>query len=452
MNQLHNFPYKHVLVLGLARSGTMAAKVLLDEGYDVTVTDLQAKEDDRQVELLESLGAKLVLGEHPLSLLDEVDLIVKNPGIPYRVPLLQEALGRNIPIITEVELSSYIIDQAQMIGITGTNGKTTTTTLVGDFFKKDQQAVTVAGNIGVASIECAQRLATDETLLLELSSFQLMGTKQFAPHIAAVLNLQEAHLDYHTSYEEYIDAKLNVFRRQTENDFAIYNDDDALLKSKLDDVKSKLIPFSLSKKLPHGAWQDETHLYYKDEPIVAKEDIVLVGEHNIANILAAIIIAKLKGVSNTAIRDVLAHFQGVKHRLQFVERREGRYFYNDSKATNTVAAQIALRSFKKPVVWLAGGLDRGDDIRHLLPDLKYVKAIVTFGAAKEKFVELAHLASISDVQIAETMYDAVNYAYDFSSEGDVILLSPACASWDQYASFEERGDQFIDAINNLTKE
>src|SRR5699024_3370492 len=449
MNELHHFPYKNILVLGLARSGTMTAQTLLRNGLQVTVTDLEAKEDDEAVLQLKEAGAQVVLGHHPLNLLDQVDLIVKNPGIPYRVPFLQEALKRKLPIVTEIELTSYLLHKEQLIGITGTNGKTTTTTLLGEFFKADHKPVTVAGNIGVVAIEQAEKLKDDESLLLELSSFQLMGTKQFTPHIAALLNLQEAHLDYHQSYDEYIDAKLNIFRQQAESDYAIYNADDALLSEKMKDIHSIHLPFSVHKRLENGAWQDEDYLYFKDEQVVAKADIVLVGDHNIANILAAIAIAKLKGVSNEAIHEVLTQFQGVEHRLQFVMKKHGRYIYNDSKATNLIAAHIALRPFTSAIIWIAGGLEREDDISELIPDLHHVKAIVSFGEAKHKFMDLAEKVPIDKRAVAATMQDTVNKAYAYSEAGDVILLSPACASWDQYQSFEERGHMFIEAVHTL---
>lgn len=450
MNNFKHFPYKKVLVLGLAKSGLATAEVLYKNNINLIVNDLSAKEEDPIVQKLKNQGIEIILGSHPLELLDDVDLVVKNPGIPYTNKLLSEAINKKIPIITEVELTYQILNGQDLIGITGSNGKTTTTSLVAAFFKEDKQKLYTAGNIGTVSIEVAENLNEDESLLLELSSFQLQGTKKFKPHIAALLNLYEAHLDYHGSFSNYSEAKASIFSNQTEKDFLVYNYDDKEVSDIVKKGKSTLVPFSIKLPLKNGAWTDGDFLYFKNEKIVNIAEIVLVGDHNISNILAAIAISKLKGIRNQSIRNVLKVFSGVNHRLEYVCEKHERYFYNDSKATNILATEQALKAFDTPTILLAGGLDRGDDFSPLIPYLKNVKALVLFGETKEKLKKVGMTAGISNIHLVETMKEAVETAYNQSQRKDIILLSPACASWDQYKTFEVRGNLFKENIKEIS--
>lgn len=448
MRKLEAFPYHHVLVLGLARSGTAAAKTLLKNGKQVRVNDQQLTTKSTVVQDLVALGAEIVLGSHPLSVLEGIEIIVKNPGISYNNPVLIEAVKRNIPIVTEIEIA-YQLVPGTLIGITGSNGKTTTTTLTTKMLKESKQQVKVAGNIGIVATEVAESLTDDETLVLELSSFQLQGTIDFRPNIAVILNIYQAHLDYHKSLENYKQAKYNIFRNQTEDDYLIYNADDSDITTAIADTRARRIPFSTTREVQNGAWSDGEAIYFLNEKIMDVEKIVLVGDHHLENILAAICAAKLAGATNEGIERVLTTFAGVEHRLQYVTNLQGRYFYNDSKATNMLATEKALASFKQPTILLAGGLDRGDDLKELIPHLKNVKGLVSFGETKEKFNEVAKQAGIPHVLTAENVEDAVQKGYGISEENDVILLSPACASWDQYRTFEERGDMFIQAVHKL---
>ncbi|MFD1849144.1 UDP-N-acetylmuramoyl-L-alanine--D-glutamate ligase [Oceanobacillus bengalensis] len=448
MNKLIQFPYSTILVLGLAKSGTAAAKTLLANGKRVRVSDMKAKEADDVVLELRELGAEVIIGTHPLDALDGIDLIVKNPGIPYDNPIISEALKREIPIITEIEIAYYLSD-GPIIGITGSNGKTTTTTLIAEMLRNSNQPVTVAGNIGVVATDTAQHVTKDESLVLELSSFQLQGTIDFKPNTAVLLNIFEAHLDYHQSLENYVKAKCNIFKNQTNDDYLVYNAEDKTLIQEIKHAKATLVPFSNKRKVLDGAYVEKGYIYFKEEEIVAIEDIVLVGEHNIENILAAVATAKLNGASNEGIRRVLKTFTGVKHRLQYVDSVRGRLFYNDSKATNILATQKALSSFQKPVILLAGGLDRGNEFTELSPYLGSVKAMILFGETKYKLKELAENEGIKNIVLVDNVEKAAQEAYSLSQEGDVILLSPACASWDQYRTFEERGDMFIQAVHRL---
>lgn len=435
-------------MLGLARSGTAAANVLLENSKSVRINDMHAKEDDETVEELKSKGAEVILGTHPLHVLDGIDIIVKNPGIPYDNIILAEAMKRDIPIITEIELAGQLAD-GEIIAITGSNGKTTTTTLTTEMLSESSLAVKVAGNIGLVATEIAQTVQRDESLVLELSSFQLLGIQRFKPSIAVLLNIFEAHLDYHKTMENYMGAKFNIFRNQTETDYLVYNADDTKIVTAIEKATSIKVPFSVTQRLPNGAWMDQDYLYYREEKVMPVADIVLVGAHNLENILAAIAAAKLRGATNEGIYKVLTTFSGVKHRLQFVDNIKQRLFYNDSKATNMLATQKALSSFKQPVILLAGGLDRGNDFQALLPYLKHVKGLVVFGQTAEKLKKLGEQADITNIVAAEDVEDAVVKAYQASAEEDVILLSPACASWDQYRTFEERGDMFIQAVHRL---
>ena len=450
MKRLNNFPYSHVLVLGLAKSGTAAAQLLLQSRIKVRVNDMNAKESDADVIALRQKGAEVIVGSHPLSALDGIDLIVKNPGIPYEHSLIELALQQDIRIITEIELAYQLAKQHHLIGITGSNGKTTTTMLVYEILKQSKVPVKLAGNIGIVATEVAQQLQADEQLLLELSSFQLLGTEQFRPHIACLLNLYDAHLDYHHTIESYEMAKSQVFMNQTAEDYLVYNQDDEKVVHLIKSAQARLIPFSTKSNLTEaGAWTDGVALYFKDEQIIKLKDVALVGEHNIENMLAAISIAKTSGATNESIGEVLKRFSGVDHRLQYVTEIAGRSFYNDSKATNILATQKALQSFESPTILLAGGLDRQEDFTMLIPYLKHVKALITFGETKEKLAAVARDSNIANIHIVKDIREATKLAFTLSVGGDTILLSPACASWDQYKTFEERGDMFIQTVHTL---
>ncbi|NBJ68492.1 MULTISPECIES: UDP-N-acetylmuramoyl-L-alanine--D-glutamate ligase [Clostridia] len=448
MKKLKNFPYEHILVLGLAKSGTAAAAVLLEQGKRVRVNDQKATEFDANVKKLKEMGAELILGAHPIRVLDGIDIVVKNPGISYDNPIVAEAEKRGIAVITEIEIAGQLAN-GHIIGITGSNGKTTTTTLTTEMLKQSGKRVKVAGNIGIVATEVAKDLEQDEHLVLELSSFQLVGVHQFKPKIAVLLNIFEAHLDYHKTWKNYKQAKYNIFKNQMDDDYLVYNAEDESLVEAAKQARSQKVPFSVKNRQMDGAWMDETAIYFKQEKIMERHDIVLLGEHNYENILASVAAAKLSGATNEGIRKVLAMFTGVKHRLQFVGNYHGRLFYNDSKATNCLATQKALSAFEQPIILLAGGLDRGNGFDELLPYLNHVKAMVLFGETAPKLKQLGLKANISTIRFTENVQTAVQTAYEISEQNDVILLSPACASWDQYRTFEERGDMFIQAVHTL---
>lgn len=436
-------------MLGLAKSGVTAASLLHKLDAFVTVNDQKPLSENPAAQGLLQEGIKVITGSHPIELMDEgFQYVIKNPGIPYTNPLIQKALEKGIPVLTEVELA-YLISEADMIGITGTNGKTTTTTLLFEMLADGGQNPLIAGNIGTVASEVAQEAGSHNKMVVELSSFQLMGIEEFKPHIAIITNLYEAHLDYHGSLHDYWQAKVNITKNQTEDDFLIINDDQTHLIQAVAHTKAQVVPFSTTKEVLDGAYIKEDAIYFKDEFIVSLDDIVLPGAHNLENILSAVAACKLYDLPNESIRKVLSVFAGVKHRTQFVKEVEGRKFYNDSKATNSLATKSALNAFAGPTILLAGGLDRGNDFDDLIPYMKNVTTLIVFGETAQKLEETGRKAGIESIITVDNVEKAVPVAYEHSRPGDVILLSPACASWDQYRTFEERGDMFIDAVHML---
>lgn len=449
MRQISDFQNKQVLVLGLAKSGYSAAKLLHQLGANVTINDRSPLNEDAKAIELRAMGIDVVGGGHPDGLVHEdLDVLVKNPGIPYSNPLIVQAENKQVPVITEVELA-YRISEAEFIGITGTNGKTTTTMLIGELLAGSSREPLVAGNIGTVLSEVVQKAQNDNVVVTELSSFQLMGVDEFHPRISVVLNLYEAHLDYHGSFKNYADAKKRITMKQTPQDYFVYNADDDHVSAFVEQTDATAIPFSVNGLVQTGAFLQDEVLYYRDTPIIHAAELGAPGAHNIENALAAIAVAKLCGVSDAFIKARLQGFTGVKHRLQYVATVHDRLFYNDSKATNILATTKALNAFSRPVLLLAGGLDRGNSFDTLIPALEGVKALVAFGETKEKIAAAAKTAGVKTIKIVDTVEEAVPIAYGSSDMNDVILLSPACASWDQFRSFQDRGDMFIKMVHKL---
>lgn len=449
MKTIDTYLHKKILVLGLAKSGVGAASLLHKLGAFVTVNDYKPLSENPEAQGLLEQGITVICGGHPIELLDEgFELIVKNPGIPYHNPMVEGAVKRGIPVITEVELA-YQISEAPFIGITGTNGKTTTTTLVFEMLDAGKKQPLIAGNIGTVASEVVQKAKVSNQIVIELSSFQLMGIQSFKPHIAILTNIYDAHLDYHGTKIEYVKAKANITKNQTEEDFFIVNAEQEEVLEMARQSKAQIIPFSTKRILDSGAFIKDGWVMFNEEQIMKREDIKLPGAHNLENILSAVSAAKLSGVSNEAIFQVLSTFTGVKHRLQFIKEVQGRRFFNDSKATNILATKNALAAFNGPTILLAGGLDRGNEFDELIPSFKNVKTIITFGQTAEKMEKAASLAGIKTIKRVDNVKTAVPLAYQLSEPGDVILLSPACASWDQYKTFEVRGDIFIEAVHML---
>lgn len=445
---------KKVLVLGAARSGFAAARLLRRLGAEVTVNDKKPlAEFGGDVEALESAGIELIGGGHPEGIVHPgLDLVVKNPGIPYTAPPIADALALGIPVVTEVEIASALIP-APIIGITGSNGKTTTTTLVGKMLEAAELNPVVAGNIGLALSEVAADVSADQWLVAELSSFQLMGTREFRPQIAALLNIYAAHLDYHGTLEEYRDAKYRLFANQQEEDVAVLNWDQDIVREAAGLTKARIFPFSAKQVLEEGVFVKDGHIHAirngRSLSLLPVSEVALRGEHNLENVLAAAAVALSAGAAPEKIAEVARTFRGVEHRTEYVRTVDGVEYFNDSKATNAEAAMRAIGSFTGSVVLIAGGLDRGTTFQELVPVFKqHVKHLVALGEAADKLQHVAELAGVPSEKAA-SLDQAVRQAAKAAVSGDVVLLSPACASWDMFASFEERGSMFKKAVHTL---
>ena len=452
MKETNRFLNKQVLVIGLAMSGFHAALLLNKLGAHVTVNDAKDLQEDDNARQLKAVGIKVIGGEHPLNLVnDSLDYVVKNPGIPYSQEQIQQALEINIPILTEVEIA-YSVMESNLIALTGTNGKTTTTSMLVDILNMNRSVgkAYAAGNIGIPASQVAQESTSQDDVVMELSSFQLMGIKDYRPHIAVITNIYSAHLDYHGSQKEYEKAKFRIMMNQTNEDYLVYNHDQKVLRGGAKESKAQLVPFSRETVLLEGAFVRDNWIWFKEEKIFPLEELLVKGTHNVENALAAVATAKLAGQSNENIQKSLKKFTGVAHRLQYVDQLNSRKFYNDSKATNTLATIQALSSFEQKVVLIAGGLDRHVTFEELIPSFsEKVRVLIVFGESKEQIAEVGKAAGVSIIKHVESMEEAVNQAYQMSRPEETILLSPACASWDEYANFEERGNAFIVAVEKL---
>lgn len=456
LGEIHDWKGKQVLVLGLAKSGIAVAKLLLRYGVNVWVNDRSPRNEANGVEELEALDVSVICGGHPIELLEQHDwyCIIKNPGIPYDIPFLVEAEARSIPILTEVELTS-LLTKATVIGITGSNGKTTTSTLTAEILKAASLPTYLAGNIGTVLSEVAEQANDDEYIVAELSSFQLLHTHRFRPHIAILLNLYDAHLNYHHTSQHYHQAKAKLFQNQGPSDYAIINGDQEACRRIADGLQSQVYEISLERALTQGAYVEGKGLWLKQaaSPAVHLLDISeipLPGHHNIQNVLAAALAGFLAGAELSAIRVAIQQFKGVKHRLELVRTWKGITFINDSKATNANATAMAIKSLNQPIILLAGGLDRGEELSSLIPLFtEKVKAVVAYGEIKEKIRDIASQAGVKHIQAVDNVAKAVQAASQLAQTGDNVLLSPAAASWDQFKSYEERGDMFIQSVHML---
>ena len=448
MKHITNFANKKVLVLGLAKSGESAARLLDKLGAIVTVNDGKPFEENPAAQSLLEEGIKVVTGGHPLELLDEdFELMVKNPGIRYDNPMVKKALEKEIPVITEVELA-YLISDAPIIGITGSNGKTTTTTMIAEVLTAGGQSGLLSGNIGFPASQVATTATKNDTLVMELSSFQLMGIETFHPEIAVITNLMPTHIDYHGSFENYVAAKWNIQKNMSKSDFLVLNFNQTLAKELAAKTQATVVPFSTTEKVD-GAYLEGNMLTFRGEPVMAADELGVPGSHNVENALATIAVAKLRGIENQVIKETLAGFGGVKHRLQYVGEINHVKFYNDSKSTNILAAQKALSGFdNSKVILIAGGLDRGNEFDELVPDIQGLKKMVILGESAARVKRAADKAGVSYMDAADVK-DATQKAFAEAQAGDIVLLSPANASWDMYPNFEVRGDEFITTFEEL---
>lgn len=439
------FENKKIFILGMARSGYEAAK-LLSSNNEILVTDKKEQELSK-VKELEDMGVKVIISEDPIDLLDEsYDYVVKNPGIRIDHPIVLKAKELNIPVINEVEVAYHFLPDVKIIGITGSNGKTTTTTLTYELLKAAKLPVHLGGNIGYPLCSLVNMCKDGDIIVLEISAQQLHDFKDFKTDIGILTNLSEVHIDFFGSYDNYKYNKKLLFRHHTDKEIAILNKENSDVIGITKDIKSKKLYFS-SKNSADACIVDD-YICINGEKIINTNDIRIKGIHNYENIMGALLAVKEFGVSNDVIRDVLTTFNGVEHRIEFVKNVNGVEFYNDSKATNVKSTQIALNTFKNPTILILGGLDRNHPFDGLKDYLVNTKAIVCYGETKNRIKEFSDSVGI-DCYVVDNVVEATRKSYELSSSGDTVLLSPACASWDQFKCFEDRGNLFKETVNNL---
>lgn len=442
-----DFKGRRVTVVGMARSGVAAARALRDLGGAVTVTDRKTSEQlGEQIKALGNAGITFALGGHPDRVFLEADLIVLSPGVPKIAPVIA-AKRHGVKVISELELA-WLLSDSPFIGITGTNGKSTVTTLVGLMMKRSGRKTLVAGNIGNALTEDPRKLRGRDCIVAELSSFQLEDVETFRPRVAAVLNVTQDHLDRYHSIEEYVGAKAQIFRNQRKEDSLVLNFDDPIVKEFARGTTATVVPFSRLQRFNPGACVRDGNLLFDGKRICAVRQIRIKGVHNLENALAAAAVALSAGAERGAVASVLSEFPGLEHRLEFVRTRNGVAYINDSKGTNVGAVVKSVEGFEQPVILIAGGLDKGSDFSPLY-DLfrRKVKLLILIGKAAPKMAEA--LGTATDTVFAPTLLDAVRTAAGRAAPGDVVLLSPACASFDMFRDFEDRGRQFKDAVMDL---
>lgn len=445
-----NLKGKRVTVVGLARSGFAAAKLLVRLGAKVTASDMNPAEMIKvDLDSLQDLGVGLELGGHKADTFLGAELIILSPGVDPRLSIITKARSIEIPIWSEVELA-FRASSARIIAITGTNGKSTTVTLLGEMFKEAGVPVVVAGNVGTALSEVAPGLDPDSTVVAELSSFQLEGIKAFRPFISLLLNLAPDHLNRYSSLEDYYKAKLRIFENQVPADYAILNADDPEIMKRVRGLKAKPFYFSRLREVSNGGFLLGDRILFsrngKRGEVASQCDVGIKGVHNLENALAAITAACLAGIKTDSIQRGLRSFPGLEHRLEMVEEVKGVSYINDSKATNIGAVIRSLESFSQPIVLIAGGRDKGEDFASLVPLVKEkVKAAILIGEAREKLSRA--LEGTCPIFRAETMGEAVELSSKLAGKGEVVLLSPACASFDMFSDFEERGMAFKSAVH-----
>jgi len=442
---------RRVLVVGLGRTGVATARFLVKREAKVIIIDEKpASELESAIRDIGSLNVDLQLGKHNTDILPRFDLVVPSPGVPPFNYLLAGALERGIPIISEIELASGFIKKP-MIAITGTNGKTTTTKLVGKMLLQWGKKIFEGGNIGNPLIAFVDGKQREDYLVVEVSSFQLQWVDSFHPFISVLLNVSPDHLDYHGTFDEYRRVKERLFINHCETDVAVLNADDPVTESLSEKIAAKVKRFSSSFKLEEGIFIDGSVLRYRDRkgrneeyPL---EGIKLPGNHNLENIMAAILVSRSVGCPRNKIIDALADFEGIPHRMEFVGVKNGVKFYNDSKGTNVDAVARALEIFPRPVILLLGGRDKGGDFTVLSGlILEKVRELIFFGEAGKQINSL--VGGIVTTKITKNLKEAVTMAWNDSVSGDVVLLSPGCASFDEFASYEARGNFFKDFVRS----
>lgn len=444
MTFLDQLKEENILIVGFGyRTGLTTANCLLKKGITVSISDSKSK--DQLSSLIKDLIGSIkrfYFGKQNISQLNDIDRVILSPGVPRTIPLIQQALQKKIPVTGEVELAYQLCHPKKLIGITGTDGKTTTTTLVYELLKQ-QFPVKMGGNIGIPFISFVDEVDENSIVLLELSSYQLEEVPHFKCDIAIFLNLSEDHLDRYDNFNHYLEAKRNIFKNQSEQDIAILNYDDPHYERISQGIKSQVRTFSKQNKKAN-IFTSDSKIIYKNKEVISLDEIKLKGVHNLENTLAAILIAKEVDVSNQVIQTVLKEFKGLPHRNEYIDSIQGIDFINDSKATTINSVTKSLLSQDKPIVLLMGGQDKGLNFSLLKPFLeKRVKQLILFGEAKEK---IDKEIQFSPTLVLGNLEEAFTEAVRIAVAGDVVLLSPACTSFDQYENYEKRGNHFRELV------
>jgi UDP-N-acetylmuramoylalanine--D-glutamate ligase len=440
---------KKIVIVGLARTGVAAARFLVGRGAEVVITDIKTKEElGQSIEGLKGLDIKYELGGHEVSSFTSADMVLVSPGVPLTIDPIKEAIEAGVEVIGDIELASRYI-KAPVLGVTGTNGKSTVTTLLGEVLTKAGKRTYVGGNIGNPLVN-----AIDEDIdfaVTELSSFQLEAIKTFRPWVSLLLNLAPDHLDRYENVEEYYQAKVRVFKNQGLGDYAVVNWDDQLVKRWVKGVKAELVPYSTREKLDKGVWLEGQIVKVNVPGFIGEVDISSInipGVHNKENMAAVIATAALCGCTQDTMKKATQEFTGLEHRIEFIRELEGVKWYNDSKATNIDSVRRALESFSGNIIWLAGGRNKGGDFSELIPLIKErVKHAILLGEAKKE-IEGQIGGSVS-YSVSDTLEDAASEAKKFSGLNDIVLFSPGCASFDMFTDYEDRGRAFKKIARDL---
>ncbi len=447
----------NVLILGLGISGVSTAKALMKLGAKVCIADLKTEEELKDyIDQIADMNLNMFLGTNDVPL-DGIDLIVKSPGIPLNNSIIKNAQEKGIEVITDLELAYRIFPNRSYIAITGTNGKTTTTTLTGQLFKEAGFTTHVSGNIGVGIMWDVVNSNEEDIFVVETSSFQLENTKEFKPKVSVIINITPDHLDWHGSYENYIEAKKKIFKNQTKNEYTVLNYDDLVLRKLENEVNSNLVWFSVDNILSKGVYIEDGNIIVNDginpRKVMPVDEIQILGKHNLENVLASICVGWIMGLDLEVMRKAVKDFKGVEHRIEYVTTIDGVKFYNDSKGTNPDASIKAINAVNPPIILIAGGKDKGIPFDEWVQSFNgRVKYVILLGQAKEKIKDALLKYEFNHIHTVNNMREAVYKSFEVAKSGDSVLLSPACTSWDMYRSYEERGKDFKEAVFHLEEE
>ena len=445
---------KNVLVFGSGISGIGAAGLLEERGASVTLYDGNDKLDVEEIRGKMKDGAKtdIVLGEFPEELLGKLDLVIISPGVPTDLPIVNRMRESDIPVVGEIELA-YELGKGEVLAITGTNGKTTTTALLGEIMKAVYDSAFVVGNIGIPYTNVVDETRDDSVIVAEMSSFQLESIVDFRPRVSAILNITPDHLNRHHTMEAYIQAKKNVAINQTAEDTCVLNYEDEVLREFGETLQTKVLYFSSKRKLDKGIYLDDGNIIYRnpDESLVCNvKELKLLGVHNYENVMAAVAMAAAYGVPMDSIRKTIKEFAGVEHRIEFVAEKNGVAYYNDSKGTNPDAAIRGIQAMNRPTYLIGGGYDKQSEYKEWIESFNgKVKKLLLIGQTREKIAKEAEECGFTDIMLLDTFEDAVLTAAKLAEPGEAVLLSPACASWGMFKNYEERGDKFKEIVNSL---